>query len=416
MKILWFSNTPALGQDFLNSNSKLSSSGGWLNSLNAQLENKVELHIAFMYPYRVKSFVHGKTTYYPIFSGGIYINWIRNKLGLFNTEQGFLDRFIEVVQLVNPDLVHIHGTESLFISMISEVKIPTLVSIQGNIVVINHKFFAGFHGRYLKTLFRRPFKDLIFETNSYAFIKKKFEYQAKLEKASMKHIKNVIGRTSWDERLTRVLAPNSKYFVGQELLRNTFYENKWMNLYAKGKLILFTTTGDSYYKGIETVFMSISILENIDFEWRIAGISDFSRVVGISKKYLGRDFPKMKYIFLGSLNETELVREMLNAHIYIMPSHIENSPNNLCEAMILGMPCIATFAGGTGSILRDGEDGILIQDGDPWALSGAILELYNNPALAQRYSVNARGKALNRHDKSAVSQQYVDIYREILNI
>jgi hypothetical protein len=33
--------------------------------------------------------------------------------------------------------------------------------------------------------------------------------------------------------------------------------------------------------------------------------------------------------------------------------------------MIIGMPCIATFAGGTASMLKSDEEGILIQDGDP---------------------------------------------------
>lgn len=42
-----------------------------------------------------------------------------------------------------------------------------------------------------------------------------------------------------------------------------------------------------------------------------------------------------------------------------MPSHIENSPNNLCEAMILGMPCIATDAGGTSTLLSNMKDGLL---------------------------------------------------------
>jgi glycosyltransferase involved in cell wall biosynthesis len=105
---------------------------------------------------------------------------------------------------------------------------------------------------------------------------------------------------------------------------------------------------------------------------------------------------------------------MLNAHIYVMPSHIENSPNNLCEAMILGMPCIATFAGGTGSILQDGVDGILVQDGDPWAMAGAIIELINSPERLVFYAKNARTKALKRHDISNTVNQYLTIYTKIL--
>jgi glycosyltransferase involved in cell wall biosynthesis len=101
--------------------------------------------------------------------------------------------------------------------------------------------------------------------------------------------------------------------------------------------------------------------------------------------------------------------------MYVMASHIENSSNSLCEAMILGMPCIATYAGGTASLLKDNEDGILIQDGDPWSLSGAILELYNNPQKAVDYGKNARNKALIRHDKERIATDLLAIYRTISN-
>jgi glycosyltransferase involved in cell wall biosynthesis len=113
------------------------------------------------------------------------------------------------------------------------------------------------------------------------------------------------------------------------------------------------------------------------------------------------------------LNERELIEKLKEAHIYIMPSHIENSSNSLCEAMILGMPCIATYAGGTGSILKDGEEGILIQDGDPWAMAGAILELYRNKELSIKYGINARNRALKRHDKNKIVNDLLEIYKNI---
>ena len=50
---------------------------------------------------------------------------------------------------------------------------------------------------------------------------------------------------------------------------------------------------------------------------------------------------------------------MLKSDIFVSASHIENSPNNVAEAMILGMPCIATFAGGTSSYIEDNKNGIL---------------------------------------------------------
>ena len=54
---------------------------------------------------------------------------------------------------------------------------------------------------------------------------------------------------------------------------------------------------------------------------------------------------------MGSLDENEMICE-LKSHIYVMPSHIENSPNNLCEAMIL--ECLVLLhAGGTASMMSN---------------------------------------------------------------
>jgi glycosyltransferase involved in cell wall biosynthesis len=97
-----------------------------------------------------------------------------------------------------------------------------------------------------------------------------------------------------------------------------------------------------------------------------------------------------------------------------MASHIENSPNNLCEAMILGMPCVATFAGGTASMLKDGAEGVLVQDGDPWVMAGAILELINDNNKAVLFGKNARERALVRHNKTTIVSELLASYDSII--
>jgi len=176
------------------------------------------------------------------------------------------------------------------------------------------------------------------------------------ETRNLKKCKYVIGRTDWDFRITRVLAPESKYFHGDEVLRNAFYTNQWKSNFTE-KLIIHTTNGNSPYKGFETICQSLSLLVNkgLDIEWRVAGIKEKDLIVKVVKNKFGKAFPKKGLRLLGNLDEKALVNKLLEANIYIMPSHIENSPNNLCEAMMIGMPCIATFAGGTGSLLEDGK-------------------------------------------------------------
>jgi glycosyltransferase involved in cell wall biosynthesis len=250
--------------------------------------------------------------------------------------------------------------------------------------------------------------------NNYSNLFIRFKKQAHREKKIFKITKNFIGRTNWDRRITKVLSPNSNYFHNDEVLKEVFYEGKWQNK-LEGTLQLFTTTGPSIYKGIETLIHCAYLLDlnNINFNWKVAGLNindEFVRIAGKSvKKKLSKNIQ-----FLGRADDNKLKETILNCNIYIAISHIENSPNSLCEALILGAPCIATYAGGTSSLLEDGKNGILIQDGDAYSMAGAIIELKENYNLAINYGINARNKALRTHDKNVIANDLLKIYQDIL--
>ena len=83
--------------------------------------------------------------------------------------------------------------------------------------------------------------------------------------------------------------------------------------------------------------------------------------------------------------------------------------------MLLGMPVIATYAGGTPSILCDKNEGLLVQDGDHYALAGAIIELFRDKGLASLLGENARIKSLMRNDPEKIVQDVMNIYSTILS-
>ena len=114
--------------------------------------------------------------------------------------------------------------------------------------------------------------------------------------------------------------------------------------------------------------------------------------------------------------EEALAEHMAGASLYIQVSHAENSPNSVCEAMLLGMPVIATAAGGTSSLVADHETGILVQDGDEHALAGAIIELINDPSKARAMAGQAKMVARERHQHQKVTFQLLNNYRSILKL
>ncbi len=415
MKVLWFSNTPANADEYFNS--ELKGTGGWLKALDQALQKHVDLHIAF-YKESSSAFKYGETTYYPIKSNeSIYRRLINRYTGKIIDNED-LDKYLSIIENVKPNIIHIHGTESPFGCIIPHVDIPVVVSIQGIITVIYHKYLGGFEKRLLKINDREPYNlKSILLPKSFRYSYRHFKQMQIREERNLQNAKFIIGRTVWDKRTTRILAPNSNYYHGDEILRNSFYGSVW-KLHNRTKTIIHTTTGNNTYKGFETICLAAHQLskQNVDFEWQVAGLNSNELIVKMTKKKLGKHYPKRRLIFLGSLNEVELVEALKCSDLYVMPSHIENGCNALSEAMILGMPCISSFSGGTGTTINDSVNGILIQSGDPWAMAGAVLELVNDKEGAVELGRNARKTALRRHNKGRIVKELTRTYENIVNI
>ena len=412
MKILWFSNTPASGEEFLSSKAV---SGGWLRSLDKSLKNKVDLNVAFYYPKMTTSFLYNEIKYFPIGKENWKLKVLKNIFVHEFIDQEDINIYSKIIDEVKPDIIHIHGTENPFGSLINKVDIPIIVSIQGNITIYRQKYFSGIEKNYSLYKNFSNIRNAVF-SKSFFNAYKLFEKASKREIKNLKNTKYIIGRTNWDKRITSIFSPQSTYFHNDEMLRDIFYTEMWIPNFS-GKIVIHTTNSNCFYKGFETLCQTLSLLNNldVDIEWRVAGIKNNDSIVQAVKNKLKINYPKKNLLLLGSLNEIELVNKLKEANIYIMTSHIENSPNSLCEAMMLGMPCVSTFAGGSGSIMQDGQEGILIQDGYPWAMAGAILELYKNQSKAMQLGKNARLTALKRHDKEKIVNDLLAIYKTVLN-
>src|SRR5207248_3062264 len=86
--------------------------------------------------------------------------------------------------------------------------------------------------------------------------------------------------------------------------------------------------------------------------------------------------------FLGHCPDVPPVME--TADLFVLPSHKEGLPNAVLEAMAMGLPVVATNAGGTGEVVLDGETGLLVPPADPPALGAALCRLLEDAALRAR--------------------------------
>jgi glycosyltransferase involved in cell wall biosynthesis len=100
--------------------------------------------------------------------------------------------------------------------------------------------------------------------------------------------------------------------------------------------------------------------------------------------------------------------------LLILPSNKEGIGGILLDAMDRALPIIASRVGGLPELIRDGENGVLIDPRSPDQLEAAILRLHDDPDL--RRSMGARGREFSRgFTADAMAQQYLELYRQATN-
>ena len=103
----------------------------------------------------------------------------------------------------------------------------------------------------------------------------------------------------------------------------------------------------------------------------------------------------------------------LDANVFVLPSTLENSPNSLGEAMLLGVPSVAADVGGVRNLMAHEQEGFLYRSGDVAALAEQILCLFAMEAEASKLGEAARSHAQATHDPEANLRALMKIYEEI---
>lgn len=100
--------------------------------------------------------------------------------------------------------------------------------------------------------------------------------------------------------------------------------------------------------------------------------------------------------FLGRVSDEELSRRYRTASVFAMPSRQEGFGLVYSEAMLHGLPCIASTFDAGAEVVEEGKTGLLVPYGDPAALGGAILSILRNPTHARELGQAARRQARER--------------------
>lgn len=425
MKVLWLCNImlPVIAEHL---GLPASNKEGWLSGLIDKLgrEEESDIVLGVCFP------VSGKEIRGTLFYGkGKQLSYFgfperteRPECYERETEQ-YLKRILEEFA---PDVVHCFGTEyphTLAMTRAFHRPERTLIGIQGLCFVYADHYMADLPERIQR---RTLLRDYLRQDNL-LMQQKKYRMRGGFEQEALKNTAHVTGRTDWDRLWTEKINPSVRYHFMNETLRSPFYQAVWKREACR-KYSIFLSQGNYPIKGLHYMLQAMpEILKQYrEAHLYVAGdeITRFGTLkekIKISNygKYLleliGRYHLEHAVTFCGRLNVQEMLEQFLASHVFVSPSSIENSPNSVGEAMLLGMPVVSSDVGGVHNMLTDQKEGFLYEAADVHALAEHICFIFEekNQQAVCEMGLRAREHALKTHDPEENYRRLTEIYHEI---
>jgi glycosyltransferase involved in cell wall biosynthesis len=333
--------------------------------------------------------------------------------------QVIIDRFREIVEEMNPDIIHVWGTEGFLahIALRGSGNRPVLVSVQG-IMSIYRKYVFG--TRNMLSIMRWITPHDLLSASGLLASSRSFRRIAHAERSVMHDVRYVECATPYMEAWVKAVNNDAVVFSCPSVLRDAFYKKKWTPNNAI-QWTIFSADAVTTYKGFDILLNAAALLmkEYLQIQIRVAGpiprrsflrASGYERYIYALVKRFGLDG---RVVFLGPLNQFGMAEEMSKAHCVSINSLIETQSLVMLEAMAVGAPVIAPYAGGMPDLFTNMRNAVGYSVGDPISLSHGIRRIFRDKGLAKTLSEQARSNAFTEHDPQAVAARMTDIYRQI---
>ena len=405
MRVLWFSVTPSMYEE--------KTYGGWVASLEhiiRKYANDIDLGIAFEHPDQCFKVEREGVTYYPMNKATSRLRQLRLKLNYANDWKFLRPLAHNVINDFKPDIIHCFGSEWPFGLLAREVDVPIVTHMQGfiNIYSLSESMCCRNSDIY-KYHHYNPAAII-----HYWYRSLKSGSANKREQEIMRRNKYFMGRTEWDKNIVKYYSHDAMYYHCEEAIRPEILHSKLTWTFTpRKKMRIVTISSASSLKGNNTILHTAKLLKDFgfDFEWRVAGNMDTFKLFESITNLRHTD---LNIKLLGFINADEVAKELSEADVYVHTAIIDNSPNSLCEAQLIGCPVVSTYIGGIPQLVSHGHTGLLYPFNEPHTLAFTLMNIHGDRLLLESLSSNERSVACKRHDEQAKMAGLQDIYNDII--
>lgn len=300
------------------------------------------------------------------------------------------------------------------------VNIPSLIS---KIIIYTYQFSRK---RYDVVLYNSPPVDIsllvpfiskLYDMNQFLIIHGGLFNESKnfigrlLIRLQIRYFKKIIAISHYSKDIVKKLGVDDRQIV---IINNGIDLSKYNNLSELdivGDPKLLYVGRLQKIKGVDILIRAFSIIHKLfpnSYLYIVGDGGEKNNLISITDDIGIRKFVN----FVGYIPPSEqLYRYYISCNILILPSHIENFPITLLEAMFFKIPIIATKTGGITDLMKDRINGLLVKPGDHIELAKSIANLYNNKKMQIQF-IEYNKSLIEKYSWNTIIKKYIDLFKK----